>query len=289
VNRGSEPVKKNSPQAGPRPSLALYERLIDDGIAEADERGGAIDHITARRIAIWLTAQPQQPAFAQALTGFTRTGAFSRDLVVIQRARARSPNSPNHAQAQLVLKYHASRGPDLGPISHDFGAACDQIDRADAMLIDLKDRTRQGVRPVEQPSTEPGIPAVTAHASQDSGNPTVTITMDAATAPHRDLRHRRQRQRTRGLRPRGHAIRPGTTRGLVRQAEPPVHRRPRNPRSPPPARHRTRLPNSARPRSPSHTRAHDHPHRRTGKQPTARWIWSDHPTAPRGQPTQRYR
>ena len=38
------------------PDLALYERLIGDGIAAADGRGSAVDHVTARRLAICLAA-----------------------------------------------------------------------------------------------------------------------------------------------------------------------------------------------------------------------------------------
>ena len=49
------------------PDLALYERLISDGIAAADARGGAVDHVTARRLAICLAARPQSPVFAQSL------------------------------------------------------------------------------------------------------------------------------------------------------------------------------------------------------------------------------
>ena len=49
------------PEDGPLPDLALYERLIDDGIAEADSRGTIVDHLTARRLAIWLAARPQEP------------------------------------------------------------------------------------------------------------------------------------------------------------------------------------------------------------------------------------
>ena len=41
------------------PDLALYERLISDGIAAADARGSAVDHVTARRLAICLAARPQ--------------------------------------------------------------------------------------------------------------------------------------------------------------------------------------------------------------------------------------
>ena len=47
------------------PDLALYERLISDGIAAADARGSAVDHVTARRLAIILAARPQSPVFAQ--------------------------------------------------------------------------------------------------------------------------------------------------------------------------------------------------------------------------------
>ena len=47
------------------PDLQLYERLIGDGIAAADARGSAVDHVTARRLAICLAARPQSPVFAQ--------------------------------------------------------------------------------------------------------------------------------------------------------------------------------------------------------------------------------
>ncbi len=55
------------PADGPLPDLPLYERLIADGIAEADRRGSIVDHVTARRLAIWLAARPQHPVFAQGL------------------------------------------------------------------------------------------------------------------------------------------------------------------------------------------------------------------------------
>ena len=47
------------PQDGPLSDLPLHERLINDGIAEADRRGTIVDHVTARRLAIWLAARPQ--------------------------------------------------------------------------------------------------------------------------------------------------------------------------------------------------------------------------------------
>jgi hypothetical protein len=162
--------------------MALYERLIDDGLADADRQGGAVDHLTARRLAIWLNARPQQRDFAHALDQFIQTGAISRQLRAQLRERARFVNYAYRPQVSRLLQYSASRGPDLGPIGTGFAAACDQMDRADAMLSDLKERTRLGIRPANQASPEPGIPAVTAHASQDPANPAVTLTMDAATA-----------------------------------------------------------------------------------------------------------
>ena len=55
------------PEGGPLPDLALYERLIDDGIVAADGRGSTVDHLTARRLAIWLAARPQEQVFALGL------------------------------------------------------------------------------------------------------------------------------------------------------------------------------------------------------------------------------
>ena len=166
-----------SPQAGPMPSMALYERLIDDGIARADQQGGAIDHITARRVAIWIAARPQPRDFAQALAQFTRTGAFPRQLIAELRARAGAPNSPYQSDAARLLQYCSSRGPDRGPIGADFGAACDQIDQADAALADRRERVKRGIKPPEQASS-----AVTTRADRDYKNHTITFTMDETTA-----------------------------------------------------------------------------------------------------------
>ena len=47
------------------PELALYEQLIGEGVADAHARGSPVDHVTARRLAIWLAARPQEPSFTR--------------------------------------------------------------------------------------------------------------------------------------------------------------------------------------------------------------------------------
>lgn len=48
------------PEDGLLPELSLYERRIDHhGIALANRRDGIVDHVTARRLAIWFAARPQ--------------------------------------------------------------------------------------------------------------------------------------------------------------------------------------------------------------------------------------
>jgi hypothetical protein len=40
--------------------VILYERLIEGGIMAVGGHGSTIDHLTARRLAIWLAARPQE-------------------------------------------------------------------------------------------------------------------------------------------------------------------------------------------------------------------------------------
>ena len=67
TDNGTEPTAARAglpPEDGLLPELSLYERLIGNGIAAADARGRPVNHVTARRLAIWLAARPQAPVFA---------------------------------------------------------------------------------------------------------------------------------------------------------------------------------------------------------------------------------
>jgi hypothetical protein len=172
TDSGSRPVR----------DLALYQRLISDGITAADRRGGAVDHITARRMSLWLLSRSREPEFMRGLIRFAKDGAITRELKNQLRYYARSPGHPHQPQASRLLQYAVARGSDLGPIGTDFAAICDQIDQADAMLAELRDRVEDPRRPPGPARRDASRQQLIAMARRDPASQTVSLILDDTTA-----------------------------------------------------------------------------------------------------------
>jgi len=129
-----------------------------------------------------MAARPQHPVLARGLARFARTGAISAELKTQLRIHARSGAYPDHFQAARLNRYAVSRGPRLGPVGENFGAACHQLDRADLMLADLRQRIWEGQIPPPQAWPETDGPPVIALARHDPQSQTVSFILDATTA-----------------------------------------------------------------------------------------------------------
>jgi hypothetical protein len=169
-------------ESRPVRDLALYERLIADGLAAANSRGGAIDHVTARRMAIWLLSRPQQPDFNRGLIRFAQSGVITHALKTQLRNYSRSAGYPHRPQAARLMEYVISRGTDLGPVGTDFAATCDQIDRADTMLTGLRDRVREGRSMPEPAWPDAEGQHLIALARRDPDSRAISLILDATTA-----------------------------------------------------------------------------------------------------------
>ena len=133
-------------------------------------------------MALWLIAQQQPPDFSRGLIRFAQSGVVTRALKHQLAGYARAPGYPHRSKAARLREYVVARGTDLGPVGTNFGAICDQIDRADAMLAGLRQKTRQGRRLPEAGRPDPGDQQPLAVARRDPRTRTITLILDASTA-----------------------------------------------------------------------------------------------------------
>lgn len=95
---------------------------------------------------------------------------------------ARSGAHPNWPQARRLRQHGVTCGAELGLVGENFAAACGQIDRADAMLDDLRDRARATRAHRRQAWPVVDSPRITALTRQDPETQTVTLVLSVTTA-----------------------------------------------------------------------------------------------------------
>jgi hypothetical protein len=169
-------------QTRPKRDPALQERLIKEGIAAADRRAGAVDHVTARRIALWLLpGSIDEPFLRGGLIRFAQNGAITDRLGEALRQHLRSPLHQTRFHTVKLSQYVVARGANRDPISDDFAATCDRMDRTDAMLLEFRERLKDGGG-----FPEPGPPnspqRAVALTRYDPATRTFRFVLDADTA-----------------------------------------------------------------------------------------------------------
>lgn len=82
------------------------------------------------------------------------------------------------------MQYCTARGTDLGTVADKFDAACHQMDRADLILADLRDRNRHGTRRRSgQASPDTDGPLITILARHDPQSQITVLVLDSVTDP----------------------------------------------------------------------------------------------------------
>lgn len=154
--RRPRPGDEIAPEDEPRRDMAWYPQLISDGIAAAERRGGAVDHLTARRMSLMLLSQSNDPQLSRGLTRFASDGAITEDLRQPLRRYVRRPGHPHHPHSRTLLEYAVARGTNLGPLGTDFSARCDEADRADTARTRTPPDRAATATAKETEATQPG-------------------------------------------------------------------------------------------------------------------------------------